>query len=296
VTTKDDGSTPIIIHRIFRTSAGELRHSFSWRCPGCGSHLPGYKPVLSVAAEELANALPSTRVFFFDRVSRGALQLAKASVDLGAVVVFEPSGVGDPTMFREAWSLSHVIKYSHERLRDIADLDLKRSERDSVLLEIETLGGDGLRFRSRLPKSKTTGWRHVNALTPLVFKDAAGAGDWCTAGVLNSLARAGLSQLRTTTSEELKTALRYGQALASWSCGFDGARGGMYQVDNRAFECQVKWILDGAKNHPPLGETTDVAMVETLERLCPACKNDKLTFSSPRRIALHGKKRRTVRA
>lgn len=47
--------------------------------------------------------LPAAEVFFFDRVSRGALQLAKASSERGAVVVFEPSGVGDPNLFREAW-------------------------------------------------------------------------------------------------------------------------------------------------------------------------------------------------
>src|SRR6202022_43046 len=99
--------------------------------------------------------------------------------------------------FREAWCLAHIVKYSHERLRDIADLELKRSEREGVLLEVETLGADGLRYRSRLPKGKTNGWRQAAALRPEIFKAAAGSGDWCTAGLLNGIARLGLVGFRS---------------------------------------------------------------------------------------------------
>src|SRR5262249_50866662 len=141
-----------------------------------------------------AGRLPAARVFFFDRVSRGALLLARACAERGAVVVFEPSGVGDPELFREAWGLAHVVKYSHERLRDIADLDLTRAQRKGILLEIETLGADGLRYRSRLPRARTKGWEILGAFAVGVL-DAAGSGDWCTAGVLDKLARGGLSGL-----------------------------------------------------------------------------------------------------
>ena len=77
VTVEADGSTPVIIHWISRNAAGEPSHSFSRRCPGCGSYLPGYKPVLASAAERLASRLGKPQVFFFDRVSRGALDLGQ---------------------------------------------------------------------------------------------------------------------------------------------------------------------------------------------------------------------------
>jgi fructokinase len=226
----------LIIERISRTAEGESYHTFSWRCPACGAHLPGYKPVLATAAQELASRLPTVQVFLFDRVSRGALHLAEASAARGAVVVFEPSGVGDPDLFREAWSCAHLVKYSHERLRDIADLELKRAEREGVLLEVESLGVDGLRYRSRLPKCPTSGWRHLSAFKPEDFKDAAGSGDWCTAGLLHRLARGGIRGLRASTPAKLQDALRYSQALAAWNCSFEGARGGMYEMDEPTFE------------------------------------------------------------
>jgi fructokinase len=282
VSLKDDGSTPVIIERIGRTTSGEPYHTFSWRCPACGAHLPGYKPVLASVAQELSERLPDAQVYFFDRVSRGALLLAEACADRGALVVFEPSGVGDPDLFREAWCLAHVIKYSHERLRDIADLDLGRSERDGVLLEIETLGAGGLRYRSRLPACKSRGWQTLDAF-PVDLRDAAGSGDCCTAGLLDKLARSGLAGLKKTSPEKLREGIRYGQALAAWNCGFTGARGGMYEVDESTFREQVARILAGSDTKPLAKAKQGVAADHLVGRLCPACKEaDSVPSMQPR--------------
>jgi hypothetical protein len=115
ISLEADGSTPVIVHRIGRSTSGEPYHTFSWRCPTCGKRLPGYKPVLASTAREIASRLGSPQVFFFDRVSRGALLLAGEASARGAAVVFEPSFVGHPGLFREAWKLSDVVKFSHER-------------------------------------------------------------------------------------------------------------------------------------------------------------------------------------
>jgi fructokinase len=283
ISLEDGGSTPIIIERIARTEAGEPYHSFSWRCPGCGAHLPGYKSLRAGVARELAGRLPTSQVFFFDRVSRAALHLARACSDGGAVVVFEPSSVGDPDLFREGWCLAHLVKYSHERLRDIADLELKRSERDGVLLEVETLGAEGLRYRSRLPKGRTNGWRQLNALKPETFKDAAGSGDWCTAGLLERLARGGLLGFQATTGEQLQDALRYGQALASWNCGFEGARGGMYQVDKPTFSRQVEKILRGGEPAAVVSKEELAIAADLLGCFCPSCKGAELASVTTQR-------------
>jgi sugar/nucleoside kinase (ribokinase family) len=289
VSVEDDGSTPIIIQRIARTATGAPYHSFSWRCPGCGAHLPGYKPLLAGVAKELAGRLPASQVFFFDRVSRAALHLAKACSDAGAVVVFEPSGVGDPNLFREAWRLAHIVKYSHERLRDIADLELKRSERESVLLEVETLGADGLRYRSRLPRARTNRWRQLHAFKPQTFKDAAGSGDWCTAGLLNRLAPHGLVGFRATGGEKLLDALRYGQALASWNCGFEGARGGMYQLDKPTFERQVEKILKGGERAPVATKEEVAIAANFLARFCPSCNETEFGSVTPQVNGAHAR-------
>ena len=278
-----DGSTPIIIQRIGRRATGQRYHTFSWRCPACGAHLPGYKPVLANIAQQLAERLPAAQVFFFDRVSRGSLHLATKASENGAVVVFEPSGIGDPSLFREAWALAHVVKYSHERLRDIADLDLRPSEREGILLEIETLGEEGLRYRSCLPKSPRRRWTSLPAFRVPELKDSAGSGDWCTAGLLNKLTRGGLRTLKKAAPETVRQAFRYGQALAAWNCGFEGARGGMYEVDHATFHRQLEQILEGGEFEPPSLEKQDPVLEQLLASLCPACEKADLPVRAPRR-------------
>lgn len=81
VTLSEDGSTPIIVQHIRQTADGKPYHKFSWRCPQCGGHLPAYKPVLASAAAELAEQIEDVNVFFFDRVSRGTILLAKACAE-----------------------------------------------------------------------------------------------------------------------------------------------------------------------------------------------------------------------
>lgn len=231
--------TPIIIHKISRNGVGEAVHRFSLRCPHCGSWLPTYKSITSSTAQRVAAKIGSPKVFFLDRISRGSLILAKASVDNGALVVFEPIGIEDPRLFREALELTHVLKYSEERMHELGELKL----RARPLLEIETLGHKGLRYRSKLASCKTNGWERLDSYKVRQVKDTAGAGDWCTAGVIHQLGQGGFEKFQKTTTAELQEALRFGQALAAWNCGFEGARGGMYELEQKRFQFEVARIM-----------------------------------------------------
>jgi fructokinase len=220
-------STPIIVQRISQNSSGQSVHRFSWNCPVCGAYLPSYKPVLATSAQQISSKLSTPNVFFLDRVSRGALILAEASAAQGALVVFEPSGVRDPKLFREALEIAHVVKYSHERMGQLGESIASASPP----LQIETLGSEGLRYRSNLPSYRTRGWKRLDCWKVESVKDTAGAGDWCTAGLLHYLGRNGAVGLRGLKATELDSAMQLGQALAAWSCGYEGARGGLYCVD-----------------------------------------------------------------
>lgn len=281
VSRTDDGSTPVVIQNIREAADSSRSHSFSLRCPCCGGYLPGFKPILDSEAVELIEAMGTHQVFFFDRVSRGIINLAKASAELGALVVFEPCGVGNPRLFEEAWSVAHVVKYSNDRLRDIADLDLRTSVGSDLLLEIETLGASGLRYRSRLKNASTRKWRTLDVIPAECLNDAAGSGDWCTAGVIHKLARGGHSGFSKVSSERLTDAIRYGQALATWNCRFEGARAGMYRMTKTRFERQIRSLLSGKGIRHPVEEPFSNA--EDLRQLCPACESAE--FSRRKRSA-----------
>jgi hypothetical protein len=101
------------------------------------------------------------------------------------------------------------------------------------------LGSQGLRFRHRLGRG-VSGWKHLGAIKAPRIADTCGSGDWCTAGLIAKVGATGLVGLRQAGVKGIQAGLRYGQALAAWNCGFEGARGGMYAVDRPAFDAQIE--------------------------------------------------------
>jgi fructokinase len=235
--------------------------------------------------DAVADASPSgfaPRVFFFDRVSRGALMLAQAFAAQGAVVVFEPVGVGDPKLFVEALATTHILKYSNERLPDLA---ARQPAGRRLLLEIETMGSAGLRYRSSLLQTRS--WYQLDAVPTRTVLDTAGAGDWCTAGLLAMIATNGVADVQQARARDIAAALRFGQVAASIACGYEGARGAMTALDRRTFDRTAAAILAGER---PAAEeaslksgarerTADAASQRTVRtpdrvavgEVCPAC-------------------------
>lgn len=259
------GSTPIIVQRIRRRPDGSTVHRFAWSCPDCGSVLPGYKPLLQSEAAEVVKRMSRPSVFFMDRVSRGMLVLAEKSRDQGALVMFEPSGIGDPKLFGEAIALCHILKHSRERAIQLSG----KWKKSGPLLEVETLGGEGLRYRARAASETLGKWESIPAFSAHKLVDAAGCGDWCTAGLLHKVGTRGREGFASLDSSEIHEALRFGQALATWNCQFIGARGGMYLTLREE-------VLDAAKRIQA-GDTVDKPAAaqeirEALRSVCPSCR------------------------
>lgn len=243
VTFDEDGSTPVVVQHIHSAKSGEPSHSFSRKCPKCGAFLPWYKAVRVADATGLLPKLPNPQVFFFDRTSRGALSLAKESRERGAIVVFEPSASSNPNHLQEAMELSHIVKVSSDR---VASNEAVLSATEPRIV-IETLGDAGLRFRYTNAASKRSGskWHQLPPVKVEGLRDTAGAGDWCTAGIIYMLCGNGSEGLLNLRFDEVREAVRVGQAMASWTCGFDGARGGMYSVGKSDFLVTVNGLLNG---------------------------------------------------
>lgn len=259
--------TPIIVEKISTRGSGTPRHRFVWTCPKCGSWFPGYQALPASEARKIVKNIPNASVFFFDRASRGALELAYASAERGALIIFEPTGVRDERLFREAIALSHIVKYSHERLGHLKEA----LEYPSPFLEIETLGGEGLRYRIREGQKVSSRWREMSAYFVNGLRDTAGAGDWCTAGLLHALGKRGALGLKEATIEDIEGALRLGQALAAVKCRYEGARGTMYVLRKKQLETIVKGILNDNDSGCIVNETDDGKLRNILETICPSC-------------------------
>jgi fructokinase len=250
--------TPVIIQENYVDARGRPRHRFSRACPVCGASLPGYRPLLTSEAATIAAKLPSHSVFYFDRVAPGALELAQKSRANGALVVFEPSGIKDERLFAECLKSAHVVKYANDRIEGIHDVVAKAK----VPIEIETLGAKGLRLRVRA-NGRVGAWQDLRAFSAPELRDAAGSGDWCTAGLIHGLMASGASVEKLVTDPSaVALATRQGQALAAINCGFEGARGLMYAADAKSVLDLAGAIVKGTKEpsalEVPLNKRADV--------------------------------------
>lgn len=215
-------SSPVIVERLHKDIDGIPYHRFSFFCPGCNRRYPGFQPVLLKSIEELLSTLGRQDVLFIDRVSPSSVALARNAREAGTVVFFEPSSANDEDKnFRAMLALASIVKYSHDR---IDELEIPNG---SVKLEIQTLGRGGLRFRSTLANLRNH-WLHLHAEPKTDLVDTAGAGDWLSAGIIYSLGSGGRGLSAKVSRRRLLNAMSFGQSLAAWSCGFVGARGGMY--------------------------------------------------------------------
>ena len=258
-------NTPIIVQKIRRGNDGRPKHRFSWSCLRCGQWLPPFKAITVNAAERIRPALADASVFFLDRLSRATLTLASTASARGAVVMFEPSGKADDRLMAEALAIAHVVKYADDRIAGIRGV---MADGSAALLEVQTLGEQGLRYRHRF-RPGVSNWMYLKPVPVPRLADTCGAGDWCTAGLIAKVATGGQTSLRHAGARGVRAALRYGQEFAAWNCGFEGARGGMYSVVREAFEEQITNLPNGT----PFEAINDAlaAGVWTQAVSCPAC-------------------------
>jgi fructokinase len=238
ISKSNDGSTPIIIHRILKDKSGLPKHKFEFKDPDTSAWLPSYKPVLKKDVHLILGKQPLANVFYLDRYNRGAIDLAKANKELGATVFFEPSSISDENLFEECLKISDIVKFSNERIPNYSEL----YPVSQTTLEIETLGSEGLRYRYS-PDKIVKSWKKVPAYKTNRVLDAAGAGDWCSAGIIYTLKNSDSLSFHKADIKEIEASLKYGQILGAINCAFDGARGLMYEVEKEELENTINVLM-----------------------------------------------------
>jgi fructokinase len=220
-------TVPVIVENIYLDKE-PLKHSFSFNCPNCRNFLPRFRAATLKQIKSLENKIiTQPAVFFYDRVSAGNVKLAKKFAEKGTLVVFEPPKDRNSKLFKKALKNCHILKYSNQRNGKINSLIDKENKPD---LEVITLGDEGLEYRANFLNDD---WKRLEPYNIDQLKDSAGAGDWCTAGLIHSIGRNGRKGFLESDSEKIESALNLGQTLAVLNCAFYGARGVMYQALNQ---------------------------------------------------------------
>lgn len=251
--------TPIVIQRFVETEDGQRTHRFSLTCPECGEWLPRYRPITLNHAAQLTAVSAAPKAYYFDRISPASLRIAEWAKQKGAMIVFEPSSIGDERRFQRAVEICDVLKYSHSRLGHVPDLAKVASPR----LVIETSGPDGLRVRWR------GRWSKLPAYNVPRFIDAAGSGDWCTAGFIHKIAEGGAKSFKALDKARIDHSLRFGQALAALNCGFEGARGAMMTLTQTQMNKALSAMLEAGE---PVWDMRDIDYAAPPNKTCRTCE------------------------
>lgn len=257
--------TPIVVERI--KNGGNKTHIFEFKCPFCGSLLPRNRPLPKFIAEKLTNKLPKSDVFYFDRVSNAALSIAKTQKSRGAVIVFEPHRVMKRKLFKESLEIADIVKYSAEQIEIM-------NPKASAPLEIQTMGARGLRYRLS-NEGRVTEWKRMDAFRSLHIVDSAGAGDWCTAGLIHCLGQKGAPAFFEADNAEIEKALMFGQCLAALKCAYEGPRGIMYYVNKDDLDCMVNECYLG-KTFENGKNLCEIEEIPAPKQVCPYCREDRI--------------------
>jgi fructokinase len=259
--------SPIIIERLYKSPSGVDGHRFEWRCPVCGSWFPRFRPPTQHATQEGQKALENASVFYFDRPSRAAIELASKARARNALVFFEPSTTSHKGLFKQACGMANVVKYSHERLGGVPELENVSSE----ALVIETLGGAGLRYSLPRRGSGSRRWTELPALPASNFRDAAGAGDWCSSGFINRVLSNRRGSLLLKSDAWVRPALQFGQALAAINCSYIGARGAMYALTADQMRARASSVAGKGELRHLTADTSSSPLNRDVRKFCPTC-------------------------
>lgn len=205
--------SPRIIERVF--AGAKPHHKFHFKCEH-GNWLPGRKPFLLKSLELIQDKIPAADVMYFDRATPSAYELARRLKQGNTIIVFEPPKLLDDPVFMRCLGIADVVKHCYKAQDEESEI--------SIPLEIQTKSEDGLRYRTNFLRSGK--WRSLPSFPAYDPADAAGSGDWLTAGLIHRMRRH--RTIQSMSRKQLEDALDFGQALASINCSYVGARGMMY--------------------------------------------------------------------
>ncbi len=221
-TSPEDVPAPIFAHHVRICPDGDASHWFSDACPVCACRLPRYSRPSDSWLRNQTHLVQSADVFFVDRLSAGVLDLAQVAHGRGALVVYEPSSASDAPWIADMIAIADVVKFSSDRASMLRGC---RPPNERALW-VETHGLDGLRWslgRVDAHHAVAPAVRNSRAI------DACGAGDWLTSALLFGLANT-QKRLDDLTFAQLAALMHQASGVAAWSCGFLGARGGLYDA------------------------------------------------------------------
>jgi len=229
-------SAPRIIETVNKT-AGNPKHKFLFSCPECGKELPKISPVGEKDGRSISKVIDKVNVFYTDRISKGISILRDSLANDGAWTFYEPNSSRNTKALIENSLQSNIVKFASNKVPlSVSNRLRELAVNGATVLIVRTEGSEGLSVCYKTRGNKMSKWIHQRALPALDIVDTAGAGDWCTAGLIFSLVNKFPQRQNWLIKSDVINALQLGQALAAFSCTFIGAQGLLYSDSQATLE------------------------------------------------------------
>ena len=271
LTERSDRVTGAVVEFI----APDLRggHRFTFKCPECGSTVRRSNLVTRAQSRQhIAQSAPFD-VFFFDRATAATLELARQARRSDTLIVFEPHVIRPGPREEQAVALSDIVKYSADGR---APQGWTPAVKTDALLVVEILGNQGLRYRRRVEDGSWSSWHTMPGIGAANITDTAGAGDWCTAGIIHELLVR--YKDRRWTRDSIEGALTYAQSLAAVSIGFPGPRGLLMHTNISTIKRIARHASQSgavSNNSIPIVQRNQMSTTERgYDRRCRLCLSD----------------------
>ena len=192
-------------------------HTTSFRATSPGSRFPKRRFIrLRDEAPAFIEALDFVPdIFFFDAAEAGLRYLASELRQRGTLVYFEPESDAEKSKFQKAVEVSHIVKFSHEKVKDVSFISQYTDK-----LFIRTMGAEGLEFNLR-----GQGWVKVAPVPNDNVVDWEGAGDWTTSQFIACLCERDILSIAKMTTDNIRECLERACKTASRSVSYLGSKG-----------------------------------------------------------------------
>lgn len=255
---QEDGiKSPRIIEKLL--NGKKATHRFYLKCIH-GNWLPHRKPYLLKSLGAIQDKIPSSNVFYFDRASPSALELATNLKKEGVIIFFEPPKFLQDENFLDCLKIADIVKHCYDQSEETERSGIK------IPLEIQTMGEKGLRYRTQLNQKS---WNRIEAFPVYNLVDTAGSGDWLTAGLIHVLFHTKSKYF--PSQKKLEFALKFGEALAALNCNFIGARGIMYNLPKSQLLSLVNKIMKNQQKPIAIKNTRDIKTSSRFASKCKVC-------------------------
>lgn len=230
-TSTDSKPTPRIIELLNSGISHRLNsHKFLFICPTCGQTLPKLNPLTPQKVKSILSDLPDAKVFYTDRASAGIRLIKSYYSKMGSWTVYEPNSARNVSVVLSNALESDIVKFSGNKIsHELADaIRRQANNRVGIMLIVRTLEKEGLEYSYRTNRGRMSKWMSLESRTIADIVDSAGAGDWCSAGIISKIVYESRFKTKSLSEYQVMDALDFAQSLSVLSCQYIGAQGMIY--------------------------------------------------------------------